>query len=321
MARLARTEGLTDVQEEILRAVRDFVDGEIIPSAQELEHADEYPQAIVDGMKDMGIFGLTIPEEYGGLGESLLTYALCVEQLVARLDERERHRQHALHRRVHAHAARHRRAEAALPAADGDRRGARRLLDERARLRVRRRGDHLQGGAGRAAGRRRRRVGARRAEDVAHQRRDVDAGRGARAHRRRRGPGRGVGLPQDVDVPAGQAGRLRRGRARADHPRQDRQDGLQGRRHDRARDGRPARALVRAARRHAGARLLPDDGRRRGRPRQRRRARVRGGPARVRARRSRTRSSGTRSASRSPSTRPCSSGSPTWPPRSRRPTR
>jgi alkylation response protein AidB-like acyl-CoA dehydrogenase len=81
MARLARTEGLTDVQEEILRAVRDFVDGEIIPAAQELEHADEYPQAIVDGMKDMGIFGLTIPEEYGGLGESLLTYALCVEQL------------------------------------------------------------------------------------------------------------------------------------------------------------------------------------------------------------------------------------------------
>jgi alkylation response protein AidB-like acyl-CoA dehydrogenase len=81
MARLARTEGLTDVQEEILRAVRDFVDGEIIPTAQELEHADEYPQAIVDGMKEMGIFGLTIPEEYGGLGESLLTYALCVEQL------------------------------------------------------------------------------------------------------------------------------------------------------------------------------------------------------------------------------------------------
>ena len=81
MARLARTEGLTDVQEEILGAVRDFVDGEIIPNAQRLEHADEYPTAIVEGMKEMGIFGLMIPEEYGGLGESLLTYALCVEEI------------------------------------------------------------------------------------------------------------------------------------------------------------------------------------------------------------------------------------------------
>ncbi|MGZ4480346.1 MAG: acyl-CoA dehydrogenase family protein [Nocardioidaceae bacterium] len=81
MARLAKTEGLTDVQEEILKAVRDFVDGEIIPNAQRLEHADEYPAEIVEGMKEMGIFGLMIPEEYGGLGESLLTYALCVEEI------------------------------------------------------------------------------------------------------------------------------------------------------------------------------------------------------------------------------------------------
>ncbi len=81
MARLARTEGLTEVQEEILEAVRAFVDGEIIPNAQRLEHADEYPAEIVEGMKEMGIFGLMIPEEYGGLGESLLTYALCVEEI------------------------------------------------------------------------------------------------------------------------------------------------------------------------------------------------------------------------------------------------
>ncbi len=81
MPRLAQTEGLTEVQEEILSAVREFVDNEIIPVAQELEHADEYPTAIVEGMKEMGIFGLVIPEEYGGLGESLLTYALCVEEI------------------------------------------------------------------------------------------------------------------------------------------------------------------------------------------------------------------------------------------------
>src|SRR5689334_1349774 len=81
MARLAQTAGLTDVQEEILSTVRDYVDKEIIPHAQELEHADEYPTAIVDGMKEMGLFGLMIPEEYGGLGESLATYALTVEQI------------------------------------------------------------------------------------------------------------------------------------------------------------------------------------------------------------------------------------------------
>jgi alkylation response protein AidB-like acyl-CoA dehydrogenase len=81
MPRLAQTEGLTDVQEEILAAVRDFVDNEIIPVAQELEHADEYPTEIVEGLKELGVFGLMIPEEYGGLGESLLTYSLVVEEI------------------------------------------------------------------------------------------------------------------------------------------------------------------------------------------------------------------------------------------------
>src|SRR4051794_7121351 len=81
MARLAQTDGLTDVQKEILSAVKTFVDKEIIPYATELEHKDEFPEAIVEGMKEMGLFGLTIAEEYGGLGESLLTYALVVEQI------------------------------------------------------------------------------------------------------------------------------------------------------------------------------------------------------------------------------------------------
>ncbi|MFJ6298292.1 acyl-CoA dehydrogenase family protein [Streptomyces griseoviridis] len=81
MARLAQTTGLTDVQREILSTVRDFVDKEILPVATELEHRDEYPQQIVDGLRELGLFGLMIPEEYGGLGESLLTYALCVEEI------------------------------------------------------------------------------------------------------------------------------------------------------------------------------------------------------------------------------------------------
>jgi len=81
MGRLCQTEGLTDVQAEIVRTVRTFVDKEILPYATELEHADEYPTDIVAGLKELGLFGLTIPEEHGGLGESLLTYALVVEEI------------------------------------------------------------------------------------------------------------------------------------------------------------------------------------------------------------------------------------------------
>lgn len=81
MTRLAQTADLTEVQTEILATVRRFVDREIIPRAQELEHSDTYPTEIVDGMKEMGLFGLMIPEEYGGLGESLLTYVLVVEEI------------------------------------------------------------------------------------------------------------------------------------------------------------------------------------------------------------------------------------------------
>jgi alkylation response protein AidB-like acyl-CoA dehydrogenase len=81
MTRLAQTADLTDIQQEILSTVRSFVDREIIPNAQELEHGDIYPQQIVDGLKELGIFGLMIPEEFGGLGESLLTYALVVEEI------------------------------------------------------------------------------------------------------------------------------------------------------------------------------------------------------------------------------------------------
>ena len=81
MGRLCETDGLTEDQTEILKAVRTFVNEKIIPVAQELEHADEYPTDIVEGLKELGLFGLMIPEEYGGLGESLLTYALVVEEI------------------------------------------------------------------------------------------------------------------------------------------------------------------------------------------------------------------------------------------------
>jgi alkylation response protein AidB-like acyl-CoA dehydrogenase len=81
MPRLCQTDGLSEDQSEILKAVRQFVDEQIVPVAQELEHADEYPTEIIEGLKELGVFGLTIPEEFGGLGESLLTYALVVEEI------------------------------------------------------------------------------------------------------------------------------------------------------------------------------------------------------------------------------------------------
>ena len=92
-------------------------------------------------------------------------------------------------------------------------------------------------------------------------------------------------LPEHDDVPGGEGGGLRRDRAGRHHPGQDREDGLQGRRHHR--DGlRGPPDLGRPdPRRRAGQGLLPDDGRRRGRPRQRRRPRLRRRQPRLRARR------------------------------------
>jgi len=72
---------LTTEQREIVAAVRDFVDRDVIPVASELEHADEYPTALVETMREMGLFGATIPEEYGGLGLGVDTYALIVLEL------------------------------------------------------------------------------------------------------------------------------------------------------------------------------------------------------------------------------------------------
>jgi alkylation response protein AidB-like acyl-CoA dehydrogenase len=63
-------------QAEIVALVREWVEREVIPSAPALEHADEFPEALTEDMKKLGLFGVTIPEEYGGLGLDLMTYAL-----------------------------------------------------------------------------------------------------------------------------------------------------------------------------------------------------------------------------------------------------
>jgi alkylation response protein AidB-like acyl-CoA dehydrogenase len=67
--------------EEIVGAVRDWVDREVMPVASELEHADEFPAALVAQMQELGLFGITVPEGYGGLGLGLDTYALIVIEL------------------------------------------------------------------------------------------------------------------------------------------------------------------------------------------------------------------------------------------------
>jgi alkylation response protein AidB-like acyl-CoA dehydrogenase len=72
---------LSDEQEAIVQTVREFVEKEVIPVADELEHRDEFPERIVEGMKQLGLFGLTVPEEFGGAGLDLMTYALAGVEL------------------------------------------------------------------------------------------------------------------------------------------------------------------------------------------------------------------------------------------------
>src|SRR5215216_5493594 len=71
----------TDEQKAICEMVRQFADEQIIPNAEHYDSADEYPEPIVEQMKDLGLFGVTIPEDYGGMGLDLTTYAMIVEEL------------------------------------------------------------------------------------------------------------------------------------------------------------------------------------------------------------------------------------------------
>jgi len=71
----------TDEQRAITEMVRQFVDEQIIPKAEHYDHEDLFPEPIVEQMKELGLFGVTIPEEYGGMGLDLTTYAMIVEEL------------------------------------------------------------------------------------------------------------------------------------------------------------------------------------------------------------------------------------------------
>ncbi len=69
------------IQQQIVASIRQFVERKVIPVASRLEHNDEYPHEIVAGMKELGLFGCNVPEEYGGLGLSYTTFAMIVEEL------------------------------------------------------------------------------------------------------------------------------------------------------------------------------------------------------------------------------------------------
>jgi len=71
----------TDEQKAICEMVRQFADEQIIPAAERYDAADEYPEPIVEQLKELGLFGVTVPEEYGGMGLDLTTYVMIVEEL------------------------------------------------------------------------------------------------------------------------------------------------------------------------------------------------------------------------------------------------
>jgi len=68
-------------REEILSAIREFVDRDVLPNASRYDHADEFPADLVETMRGLGLFGVMIPEEYDGLGLDFETYALIVIEL------------------------------------------------------------------------------------------------------------------------------------------------------------------------------------------------------------------------------------------------
>jgi alkylation response protein AidB-like acyl-CoA dehydrogenase len=75
------TETDAQLRTQIVDTIRRFVDREVIPVASKYEHADEYPAPLVERMRELGLFGATIPAEYGGLGLDYTTYAMVVEEL------------------------------------------------------------------------------------------------------------------------------------------------------------------------------------------------------------------------------------------------
>jgi alkylation response protein AidB-like acyl-CoA dehydrogenase len=75
------SQDMTDEQRAICEMVRQFADEQILPNAEHYDHEDSFPEPIVEQMRELGLFGVTIPEEYDGMGLDLSTYAMIVEEL------------------------------------------------------------------------------------------------------------------------------------------------------------------------------------------------------------------------------------------------
>ncbi len=228
---------LSAEERDVVEVVRAWVDREVRPVAQELDHGNVYPEKLIEGMKQLGIFGLAIPEPWGEAPVSMPCYALVTAELargwmslagamgghtvVAKLllafgtDEQQ----------------------AAVPAAHGDRRGAGHDGAHRAGRRLRPAGDDDHRPPPRGRLRRRRR------QDLDHQLAPLPGHRAALQDR----PERRAPPPRHLDP----ARRARAWAHRLEGPAQAR---LQGRRELRAPLRRPPRARVRAARRGRGAR-------------------------------------------------------------------
>ena len=73
--------GLNDDEEMLVETVRQFVDKEVKPTVREREHANEYPEAWIEQMKRIGIYGLAVPEEFGGTPVSMPCYVLVTQEL------------------------------------------------------------------------------------------------------------------------------------------------------------------------------------------------------------------------------------------------
>ena len=72
--------GLNDDEAMLVATVREFVDKEVRPTVREVEHANEYPEAWIEQMKRIGIYGLAVPEEYGGTPVSMPCYVLVTQE-------------------------------------------------------------------------------------------------------------------------------------------------------------------------------------------------------------------------------------------------
>ena len=158
------TGALTAEQTEIVATVRAFVDKDVIPVASELEHADEFPTQLVETIKGMGLFGTTIPEEYGGLGLGIDTYALIQMELARGWVTLPGIMNGSFIARDDAPPARHGGAAAEIAPAARGRRDPRCVLDVGAARRLGCPGDPDDGDA------RRDRLRRQRPEDVGHER-------------------------------------------------------------------------------------------------------------------------------------------------------